>query len=170
MTYPLPDQLPVDKMLASMAESIRPMLDQSPLFIAICSGGIWVAERLHQRLNIQEPLGFLDISFYRDDFSRLGLNPKVQTSSLPVSIDDRHILLIDDILHTGRTVRAALNELFAWGRPASVVLAVLLDRGDRELPLHAEIVGHRLHLDTTYFVKIFPDGHLTYVNLQTEAQ
>ncbi len=169
MTDRQPAQLPVDKMLTSMVQAIEPMLDHSPLLVAIRSGGVWVAERLHQRLGLQEPLGQLDISFYRDDFSQVGLHPKVGASSLSQNIDGRHIILVDDILHTGRTARAALNELFAWGRPASVVLAVLLDRGDRELPFHAEIVGHSMRLDRNRFVKVFPDGRLKYAKLGTEG-
>ena len=170
MSQPLPEQIPVDVMLSEMADSIKPMLEDSPLLVAICSGGVWVAEKLHQKLNLSEPVGLLDITFYRDDFSRVGLNPSVRSSSLPVAIDHRHIILIDDILHTGRTVRAALNELFAWGRPASVVLAVLLDRGDRELPFQAEIIGHRFSLDKHQFVKICPNGQLTYVNRHAECE
>ncbi len=170
MSHPLPEQLPVNEMLSGMADSIKPMLDETPHLVAICSGGVWIAEQLHQKLGLSEPVGLLDITFYRDDFSRVGLNPSVRSSSLPVAIDDRHIILIDDILHTGRTIRAALNELFAWGRPASVVLAVLLDRGDRELPFQAEIVGHRISLDEHQFVKIHPNGRLTYVNRHAEAK
>ncbi len=170
MSHPLPEQLPVNEMLSGMADSIKPMIDEAPLLVAICSGGVWIAEQLHQKLGLSEPVGLLDITFYRDDFSRVGLNPSVRSSSLPVAIDDRHIILIDDILHTGRTVRAALNELFAWGRPASVVLAVLLDRGDRELPFQAEIIGHRISLDKHQFVKICPNGRLTYVNRHVECK
>ena len=165
MSAPIPKHLPVESILASMAKDIQPMLDKSPLFVAIATGGVWVAEQLHRQLNIKDPMGRVDISFYRDDFSRIGLHPKVGRSSLPVTIDDRHIVLVDDILHTGRTVKAALNELFAWGRPASVVLAVLLDRGNRELPFTAEVVGQSLTLDNHQFVKISPDGQLSCINL-----
>ena len=85
-----------------------------------------------------EPCGSLDISFYRDDFSRIGLNPKVKASQLPEDISDRHILLIDDVLQTGRTIRAAMNEIFDYGRPASIKLCVLLERNGRELPIQAD--------------------------------
>ncbi len=163
------EELPVNDLLSDMARTMESMLDRSPLFIAICSGGVWVAESLHRQLELTEPIGYLDITFYRDDFSRVGFNPKVRKSSLPVNIDNRNIILIDDILRTGRTVRAALNELFAWGRPASVVLAVLLDRGGRELPVNAEIVGHRLSVDNNQFVKITSDGKLTYADLRKGA-
>lgn len=170
MNADLPERLPVETIVADMAQAIKPMLGTSPLFVAICNGGVWIAEHLHNQLDISEPLGYVDISFYRDDFSRVGLNPKVNTSSLPVAIDGRHIILIDDILNTGRTVRAALNELFAWGRPASVVLAVLVDRQGRELPFCADIVGHRIDLETNQFVKVLPSGELTYFNLRTASE
>ena len=117
-----------------------------PALVGVHTGGVWVAERLRQRLGIATPLGRLDISFYRDDFSRIGVNPQVRPSELPFDVDERHLVLIDDVLHTGRTVRAALNELFDYGRPASVLLAVLVDRGGRELPVEANVVGTRLKL------------------------
>ena len=96
----------------------------------------------------------LDISFYRDDFSQIGLNPQVKPSQLPLDISGKHIILIDDVLHTGRTVRAALNELFDYGRPASVTLVVLIDRGGRELPVTADVVGMRLDLQPHQQVKL----------------
>ena len=96
----------------------------NPLMIGIHSGGVWVAEQLHQRLNIQEPLGVMDISFYRDDFSQIGMNPKVKPSQLPAHMEGRNIILIDDVFYTGRTIRAALNEVFDYGRPSQVLLAV----------------------------------------------
>ncbi len=160
-----PDRLPVEDILESMAESLDAVVKVQPLIVAIQTGGVWIAEHLHENLQIKESLGALDISFYRDDFSQIDMNPKVHESFLPEPIDDRHIILVDDILHTGRTVRAALNELFAWGRPASVTLAVLLDRGNRELPLSADVVGHRMSLRNDQFVKISPSGHLTYSDL-----
>ena len=162
--------LPIEDILHSMTESLQAMIDDedSPLIVAIQSGGNWIAEHLHQVLQIQESLGSLDISFYRDDYSQIGLNPKVQTSNLPEPIDDRHVILVDDILHTGRTVRAALNELFAWGRPASVTLAVLVDRGNRELPLSADVVGHRMSLRNDQFVKVYPSGRLAFSDLGTD--
>jgi len=117
-----------------------------PGLVGIHTGGVWVAERLRQRLGIATPLGRLDISFYRDDFSRIGVHPQVRPSELPFDVDDRHLVLIDDVLQTGRTIRAALNELFDYGRPASVLLAVLVDRGGRELPIEANVVGSRIKL------------------------
>ncbi len=163
-----PDQLPIENLLDSMAQSIKPMMENSPLLVAIQSGGLWVGEYLHEALQFEEPLGALDISFYRDDFSQIGMNPEVRASYLPIGVDERHVILIDDVLHTGRTVRAALNELFAWGRPSSVILAVLLDRGNRELPLSADIVGHTMSFNNNQFLKISPSGKLTYSDLFNE--
>jgi len=124
------------------------------LMIGIHTGGVWVAERLHKALDIKQPLGQLDISFYRDDFSRIGMNPQVKPSQLPTSVDDAHIILVDDVLHTGRTIRAALNEIFDYGRPASVTLAVLGERSGRELPIQADVVGQHIQLDEHEHVKL----------------
>jgi len=125
-----------------------------PLMIGIHTGGVWVAEALHQQLGLGEPLGSLDISFYRDDFSRIGMNPQVKPSALPYAIEDRHIILVDDVLHTGRTIRAAMNELFDYGRPASIMLAVLVERSGRELPIEATISGLHLDLGPNEHVKL----------------
>ena len=155
-------QLPIDQLLAEMQRRMQDYQDRNPLLVAILAGGLWIGEHLRATCGIEEPLGALDISFYRDDFSRIGLNPEVKASTLPVPIDSRHIILIDDVLYTGRTVRAAMNELFAWGRPSSVTLAVLLDRGGRELPVQADIVGYNMSLDSSLSVKVAADGMLTY--------
>lgn len=131
----------VEEALARMADGIALLKDQRPVMIGIHTGGVWVAERLHRRLGLADPLGTLDISFYRDDFSRVGMNPQVKTSQLPVSLEGRHIVLVDDVLHTGRTIRAALNEIFDFARPASISLAVLIVRDGRELPIQPDVVG-----------------------------
>lgn len=122
--------------------------------IGIHTGGVWIAERLQERLCLPDPPGQLNIAFYRDDFSRIGLHPRVQPSNLAFDVDDRHIILVDDILYTGRTIRAALNEIFDFGRPASVLLAVLVDRSGRELPIQADVVGAHLSLLATQHVKL----------------
>jgi pyrimidine operon attenuation protein / uracil phosphoribosyltransferase len=114
---------------------------QNPLMIGIRTGGVWIAEMLHQELGLEDPLGTLDISFYRDDYTRIGMNPEVHPSDLPILVDDRHIILVDDVLQTGRTIRAALNEIFDYGRPSSILLATLVDRSGRELPIQPDIVG-----------------------------
>ncbi len=112
-----------------------------PAMIGIHTGGVWVAKHLHRLLGLQEPLGTLDISFYRDDFTRIGMNPQVRPSSVPFEVEDRHIVLVDDVLQSGRTIRAALNEIFDFGRPASVLLVTLIERSGRELPIQADVVG-----------------------------
>lgn len=125
-----------------------------PLFVGIRTGGVWVAERLQSILEYQEELGVLDITFYRDDFSRAGIQPTVKPSHLPLNVTDRHIILVDDVLYTGRTVRAALNEIFDYGRPASVGLAILVERNGRELPIQADVVGVSLSLDARQQVQL----------------
>ena len=140
--------------LAYMADELRPLLARNPIMIGVHTGGVWVAARLHSMLGMTEPLGTLDISFYRDDFTRVGVNPQVKISNLPVNLEDRHVILVDDVLHTGRTIRAALNEIFDYGRPASVTLAVLICRDGRELPIEAQLIGHTLKLKARQHIKL----------------
>ena len=132
-------------LVEGMAERIRAKLQTrgitNPAMIGIHTGGAWVAERLHTLLGIAEPLGTLDISFYRDDFTRIGMNPQVRPSNIPFDLDNRHVVLVDDVLQTGRTIRAALNEIFDYGRPASVMLVTLLERSGRELPIEPDVAG-----------------------------
>ena len=132
---PLPD---AEAQCAALAELIRPHLRPDTLLVGIHSGGAWIARRLSEQLGLSSPVGLLDISFYRDDFGKRGLHPQVKPTSLPFDIDGRSLILVDDVLFTGRTTRAAINELFDYGRPASIKLAVLADRGGRELPVCAE--------------------------------
>jgi pyrimidine operon attenuation protein/uracil phosphoribosyltransferase len=151
-TYNIPGML--DAMAAQLGELIRSRQLHHPAMVGIHTGGVWIAEQLHKRLALGDAPGSLDISFYRDDFTRIGINPLVQTSELSFSIDDRHIILVDDVLHTGRTIRAALNELFDYGRPASILLAVLIDRGGRELPIEANVIGQRIDLVSGDHIKL----------------
>jgi len=144
----------VPTLLDKLVIDLTPLLSSNPLIIGIHTGGSWLAEILHQRLAISEPCGSLDISFYRDDFSRIGLNPKVKASNLPQDISDRHILLIDDVLQTGRTIRAAMNEIFDYGRPASIHLCVLVERNGRELPIQADYCGMKINLSPDHQVKL----------------
>jgi pyrimidine operon attenuation protein / uracil phosphoribosyltransferase len=122
--------------------------------LGIQRGGVWLAQYLQKELHIDSALGSLDISFYRDDFATNGMQPIVHPSNIPFSIDGTHILLVDDILYTGRTIRAALNEVFDYGRPASVGLAVLIERDGRELPIAADCVGAKLALKTGQLLKL----------------
>lgn len=135
---PLPD---AEQLLASLTDRMRPSVGPNTGLVGIHTGGVWLAERLHRALGIQLPLGTLDVSFYRDDFSRKGLRRNVKSSDIPFDIDGCAVVIVDDVLYTGRTIRAAMNELFDYGRPASIRLAALVDRGGRELPIAAEFVG-----------------------------
>ncbi|MFI3217990.1 MAG: bifunctional pyr operon transcriptional regulator/uracil phosphoribosyltransferase PyrR [Methylococcales bacterium] len=126
----------------------------NPLMIGIRTGGVWIAEIMHTRLAIPEPLGLLDISFYRDDFSQIGVHPNVKPSHLPHNIEGRDIILIDDVFYTGRTIRAALNEIFDYGRPRQVVLAALIERDGKQIPIAPDCVGTRLVLNAGQRIKL----------------
>ena len=143
-----------DDLISGMADELRSELPLHPIMIGVHTGGVWVAKRLHQNLGLTTPLGSIDISFYRDDFSRIGLNPQVKASEIPDDIEDRCLIFVDDVLQTGRTIRAALNEIFSWGRPAAVQLAVLVERGGRELPIQPDVVGVRLDLNPSQHIKL----------------
>jgi pyrimidine operon attenuation protein/uracil phosphoribosyltransferase len=146
----------IPALIERMADELQQQIsiDAQTVMVGIHTGGVWVAEVLHNLLAIQEPLGALDISFYRDDFTRIGMNPQVKPSQLPFSLEGRHIILVDDVLHTGRTIRAAMNELFDYGRPASISLAVLVERGGRELPVEAQVTGLKIKLAENEHVKL----------------
>ena len=147
-----------EKLLDNLAEQLKTLLTDKaidqPLMVGIHTGGVWVANALHQKLSLEQPLSTLDISFYRDDFSRIGMNPQVKPSNLPSQVDDRHIILVDDVLHTGRTIRAAMNEIFDYGRPASITLVCLVERSGREIPIQADVVGQHLPLDSNQHIKL----------------
>jgi pyrimidine operon attenuation protein / uracil phosphoribosyltransferase len=144
----------IDAAVERMAQPLRALVKKQPVMVGIHTGGVWVAQRLHREIGLSEPLGTLDISFYRDDFTRIGMNPQVKASDLPISIEDRHVILVDDVLHTGRTIRAALNEIFDYGRPASVTLAALIVREGRELPIEAQVAGEHMQLNKRQHVKL----------------
>ena len=141
------------ELLPRLAADLRLSLDRRGI-TEPGSGGLWVAEALLAELGLDTPLGSLDVSFYRDDFTQKGLHPQVRPSALPFEIDGRHLVLVDDVLMSGRTVRAALNELFDYGRPASVTLVCLLDVNARELPIQPDVVGATLTLAPTQRVKL----------------
>lgn len=150
--------LKIDKLLDDMEAAIRQQIVerklQNPLMIGIHSGGAWVAGHMHSRLGISETLGLLDITFYRDDFTQIGMHPKVRPSQLPPKLEGRDIILIDDVFYTGRTIRAALNEIFDYGRPNQVVLAVLIERDGRQIPLRPDCCGARMTLPENQRIKI----------------
>ncbi|GAA3964149.1 bifunctional pyr operon transcriptional regulator/uracil phosphoribosyltransferase PyrR [Allohahella marinimesophila] len=135
------------------------------LLVGIRTGGLWVAEALGAQGRLSSELadaaiGALNIAFYRDDFTRIGLHPKVSPSSLSFSIDERHILLVDDVIRSGRTIRAAMNELFDFGRPASITLVCLCDAGQRELPVQPDLAAMRVQLPDSRRVKLRKDPNL----------
>jgi pyrimidine operon attenuation protein/uracil phosphoribosyltransferase len=147
----------VESLLDKLSQALTPYFsspESQPVIVGIETGGAWVAEALRQRLAPDAELGRLNISFYRDDFTRSGLHPTVEPSSLPTDIDDRTIVLVDDVLHSGRTVRAAMNEIFDYGRPRRIVLAILIDRGEREIPIQADVVGATMELDAGSHIKL----------------
>jgi pyrimidine operon attenuation protein/uracil phosphoribosyltransferase len=135
---PLPD---AEQLLASLTDRMRPAVGPNTGLVGIHTGGVWLAERLHQALGLQLPLGTLDVSFYRDDFNKKGLRRNVKSSDIPFDIDGCDVIIVDDVLYTGRTIRAAINELFDYGRPSRIRLATLVDRGGRELPVSADFSG-----------------------------
>jgi pyrimidine operon attenuation protein / uracil phosphoribosyltransferase len=137
----LPD---AEATLAALAERMRPAIAFNAALVGIYSGGAWLAQRLQRILAGEHPVGFIDVSFYRDDYARTGLKGGTKRTELPFEVEGATIVLIDDVLFTGRSVRAAINELFDFGRPASIELAVLVDRGGRELPIEATYCGARL--------------------------
>jgi len=149
---------PVAAMLLSMAQALKAHLKEKAItqyrLVGIRTGGVWIAKALQPLLQHHDEIGELDISFYRDDFTRIGLNPTVEPSHLPFETENQHIILIDDVLMSGRTVRAAMNELFDYGRPASITLVVLIDLGRPELPIHPQISGARLSLQPNERIKL----------------
>jgi pyrimidine operon attenuation protein / uracil phosphoribosyltransferase len=134
----LPD---AEGLMATLAEQIRRDTGPNVALVGIYTGGVWIAERLHQMLGLSTPVGTIDIAFYRDDYKKTGLRTGVRPSDIPFRVEDADIILVDDVLYTGRTIRAALNEIFDYGRPTSVRLAALVDRGGRQLPICPQFVA-----------------------------
>lgn len=171
------DAIPADlgPLLARLGDDLRQRIQtgalRDPLMVGIHSGGVWVAEKLQVELGLPDALGRLDISFYRDDFTRIGMNPQVRPSQLPVGIDGRHVILVDDVLFTGRTIRAALNELFDFGRPQRVLLVVLAERNGRELPIAADLCGLSLHIEPHEYIRVHgPDPLSLSIEASTTDQ
>ena len=150
--------LKIPELLNSLEAELKRVIGErkliNPLMIGIRTGGVWIAEHMHRRLKISDPLGLLDISFYRDDFSQIGVNPNVKPSQLPTHIEGRDIILIDDVFYTGRTTRAAMNEIFDYGRPNQIVLAVLIERDGRQIPLKPDCVGASIILNAGQRIKL----------------
>ena len=139
----LPD---AEKLCEQLAAELRPHLGPKSAMVGLYTGGAWLAERLHQMLGLKHPLGLMDIAFYRDDYAARGLHHDPKRTKIPFDVNGCELLLVDDVLYSGRTVRAAMNELFDYGRPASISLVVLADRGGRQLPICAQFAGARVEV------------------------
>jgi pyrimidine operon attenuation protein/uracil phosphoribosyltransferase len=151
----LPD---AEATLAALAAKMSGAVAFNAALVGIHSGGAWLADRLATLLPGEHPVGHIDVSFYRDDYGSKGLRAKVATTTLPFDVAGSRIVLVDDILYTGRSVRAAINELFDYGRPEAIELAVLVDRGGRELPIEASYVGARVAVARNLSVVLSRDG------------
>lgn len=127
--------LDAEALFRTLVEQMRPHVSPDTALVGIHTGGVWLAARLHEALGLSRPPGSIDVSFYRDDFASKGLHPQPKRTEIPFTVEGADVIIVDDVLYTGRTTRAAINELFDFGRPARVDLAVLVDRGDRELPI-----------------------------------
>lgn len=158
MSKELIENSQLEELLRAMQDSLaKRMLTlgvEDPIMVGLHSGGVWLAERLHADMELVAPLGKLNIGFHRDDFSQRGLHGQIKPSEMPLSVENRHIILVDDVLYTGRSARAAMNELFDYGRPASITLAVLVDRDGHELPIEAQIAGMKLTLSPDDYVEL----------------
>ena len=139
----LPD---AEKLCQQLAAELKPRIGPKSAMVGLYTGGAWLAERLHKELRIGTPLGLMDIAFYRDDYAARGLKHDPKRTKIPFDVNGAEILLVDDVLYSGRTVRAAMNELFDYGRPQSIALVVLVDRGGRQLPICAQHVGARVEV------------------------
>jgi len=139
----LPD---AEKLCEQLAAELRPRIGPKSAMIGLYTGGAWLAERLHKLLEMKSPLGLMDIAFYRDDYAARGLKHDPKRTKIPFDVNGSDLLLVDDVLYSGRTVRAAMNELFDYGRPSSISLVVLADRGGRELPICAQHCGARVEV------------------------
>ncbi len=158
-TFPMTTLPDAEALVGQLVDQLRPHVSPDTAMVGIATGGAWLAERLHRSLGLAIPLGLLDISFYRDDYSSSGLKASVKPSRIPFDVDDRDILLVDDVLYTGRTTRAALNELFDYGRPRSVHLVVLADRDERQLPVAARFVGATVRVPPGCSLELRRDAH-----------
>ncbi|WGZ94630.1 MAG: bifunctional pyr operon transcriptional regulator/uracil phosphoribosyltransferase PyrR [Candidatus Thiothrix putei] len=137
----------INALLDQLEQQIRAWMQAksitNPVIVGLHTAGVWVAQALRQRLHIAEELGTVSATFYRDDFHQVGLHRQQKPSHLPFEIENRHVLLVDDVIYTGRTLRGAMNELFDFGRPASITAIVLIAREGRELPIEPQIVALR---------------------------
>ena len=168
-SHTAPSQLPdAEGLLKVLAQKLEPLLQENTALVGVHSGGVWLMERLLTLLGksiskytIEH--GTLDVSFYRDDYAQRGLKTENRPSQIPFDVENKHIILIDDVFYTGRTTRAAMNELFDYGRPASITLVALVNRGGRELPIAPQAIAAEIPLDASQHLQWTKqaDGRLT---------
>jgi pyrimidine operon attenuation protein/uracil phosphoribosyltransferase len=150
-------RIDAEALYAQLRSAVQQQLQPDTALVGIWSGGAWLAERLRQDLRPDLPLGVVSSALHRDDFSERGLAAGVDATRLPFSVDGRPILLIDDVLYTGRTIRAVINELFDFGRPSSIQLLVLVDRGGRQLPIEASFAAAKISLPASQRLSLARD-------------
>ena len=152
-------QLPnPETLLAEITAKIQAQLLPNTALVGIHSGGVWLMQRILASIKQDVPFGMLDAALYRDDYAQRGLKSEPKPSNITFDVTDKHIILIDDIFYTGRTTRAAMNELFDYGRPASITLAVLINRGGAELPIAPNIVGANIDLKPNQDLQLTQDA------------
>src|SRR3954464_6673891 len=161
--------LDAEALYRELARGVPPLGLPQARLVGITSGGAWLAERLHRELKLPGAAGVISSAMHRDDFAKRGLSGAGQQTQLAFDVNDSHIVLLDDVLYTGRTIRAVLNELFDYGRPASVKLAVLVDRGGRELPVCADFAAARVTLPQSQSLALARTGDGKFA-FQVEGQ
>jgi pyrimidine operon attenuation protein/uracil phosphoribosyltransferase len=161
----LPD---AEQLCQALAAGIKPRVGPKTAMVGLYTGGAWLAERLHPMLGLKTPLGLMDIAFYRDDYAARGLKHDPKRTRIPFDVSGAEILLVDDVLYSGRTVRAAMNELFDYGRPASISLVVLADRGGRQLPICAQHCGAKVDVPAGMRLTLKRDGERLALALEQE--
>lgn len=150
--------LDAEALYQELLRSVRQLMTPQTRLVGVTSGGAWLAERIQKDLGLPGQYGVISSAMHRDDFAQRGLAGTRQQTQLPFDVQDARILMLDDVLYTGRTIRAVINELFDYGRPASVHLAVLVDRGGRELPLQPDLFAARVSLPATQSLSLARDA------------
>jgi pyrimidine operon attenuation protein/uracil phosphoribosyltransferase len=142
------------ELLKRLGEAMRPHVNADTILVGIHTGGVWIAEQLHKDLGLKATMGSIDVSYHRDDHHLGGGRHGGRASQLPMGVEGAHLVIVDDVLATGRTIRAAMNELFDYGRPARIDLAVLIDRGGRELPIAPTWCGETVVLPASQTLEL----------------
>ena len=161
----LPD---AERLCEQLAAELKPKITPKTAMVGLYTGGAWLAERLHPMLGLKTALGLMDIAFYRDDYEARGLKHDPKRTKIPFDVNGAELLLVDDVLYSGRTVRAAMNELFDYGRPASISLVVLADRGGRQLPIYAQYCGAKVDVPAGMRLTLKRDGERLALALETQ--